>query len=73
VSQQLGIALQPVLVLPFEEIGDSYEVGVSLGVQYVMNKILIDAAFSLPALVIGGDTDGATDVRTFTLGVGYAI
>lgn len=73
VSPQLGIALQPLVVLPFEEIADTYEIGASIGVQYVMNKILIDAAFSLPALIIGGETEGATDVRTFTLGVGYAI
>ena len=72
-AERVAFVLHDLFDLPFEEIGDTYEVGVSLGVQYVMNKILIDAAFSLPALIIGGETEGATDVRTFTLGVGYAI
>ena len=75
-SSQIGLALQLGAVVPMQETGDLYTVGISLGGQYMLsNKMMIDAAFSLPMLVKGDAYEGvdALDVRTLTLGFGYAL
>ena len=75
-SSQIGLALQLGAVIPMQETGDLYTVGISLGGQYMLsNKMMIDAAFSLPMLVKGDAYEGvdALDVRTLTVGFGYAL
>ncbi len=75
-SSQIGLALQLGAVVPFEETGDFYSVGISLGGQYMLSdRMMIDAAFSLPLLVRGDAYEGveAFDARTLTLGFGYAF
>ncbi len=75
-SRQIGIALQLGAVIPMEDTGDLYTVGISLGGQYMLSdKMMIDAAFSLPMLVKGDAYEGidAFDVRTLTVGFGYAL
>jgi opacity protein-like surface antigen len=75
-SSQIGLALQLGAVIPMQETGDLYTVGISLGGQYMLSdRMMIDAAFSLPMLVKGDAYEGvdAFDVRTFTLGFGYAF
>ncbi len=75
-SSQIGLALQLGAVIPMQETGDLYTVGISLGAQYMLsNKMMVDAAFSLPMLVKGDAYEGvdAVDVRTLTLGFGYAL
>jgi hypothetical protein len=70
---KLGVAAQAGLVLPFAEAADAYSVAVSIGAQYLVTpKILVDGAISLPYLVGGDALATGIDVRTFTLGVGYA-
>ena len=75
-SNQIGLALQLGAVVPLQETGDLYTFGVSLGGQYMLsNKMMIDASFSLPMLVKGEAYEGidAFDVRTLTVGFGYAL
>jgi hypothetical protein len=70
---KLGLAGQVALQVPFEETGDTWQLGVSLGAQYMVNEQLFaDLAFSLPLLAGGQDGTGA-DARVLTLGVGYAL
>jgi hypothetical protein len=72
-TPQLGLAVQAGLQTPFEDLGDLWTFGMSIGAQYMVNQqIFADLAFSLPALVGGPDNTGA-DLRTLTLGVGYAM
>lgn len=73
IMPKLGLAFQAGLQLPFEELGDTWSFGISLGGQYmVTEQIFADLAFSLPLLVGGPDGAGA-DFRVITLGVGYAM
>jgi hypothetical protein len=75
-SSQIGLALQLGAVVPMQETGDLYTVGISLGGQYMLSdKMMIDLAFSLPMLVKGDAYEGvdALDVRALTLGFGYAL
>lgn len=75
-SSQIGLALQLGAVVPLQETGDLYTVGVSLGGQYMLSsQMMIDAAFSLPLLVRGDAYEGidAFDARVLTLGFGYAF
>jgi hypothetical protein len=75
-TSQIGLALQLGAVVPMQETGDLYTVGISLGGQYMLSdRMMIDAAFSLPMLVKGDAYEGidAFDVRTLTLGFGYAL
>jgi hypothetical protein len=70
---KLGLAGQLGLTVPFEETGDTWLLGLSIGAQYMVNdQISADLAFSLPALAGGPDGTGA-DARVLTLGVGYAL
>jgi hypothetical protein len=74
-SPKLALAGQAGVVVPFDQAGDLWTLAVSLGAQYMAtDKIMIDAAFSLPALVAGDAiaVDGA-DLRSLTLGVAYAF
>ena len=72
VSPQLGLAGQVGAVVPFENTGDTYSIALSVGAQYMVNEqIFADAAFSFPDIAGGGDNAGA-DIRSITLGVGYA-
>ena len=73
-SPKLGLAGQLGIGLPFENTGDTYQVGISIGAQYtVSDQLFADAAFSLPALLGGDLITNGFDARTFTLGVGYAL
>ncbi len=73
ITPQLGAALQAGVTLPFEDAGDFWTFGMSIGAQYLVNEqISADLAFSLPALAGGPDNTGA-DLRAITLGVGYAL
>lgn len=74
-SPRLGLAGQLGAIVPFESAGDVYMIGASVGAQYMATEnILVDAAFSLPALVSGDAIPfDAADLRTITLGVGYAM
>ena len=63
-------------MVPLQDTGDLYTVGISLGGQYMLSeKMMVDLAFSLPMLVKGDAYEGidAFDVRTLTLGFGYAL
>jgi hypothetical protein len=75
-STQIGLAFQLGAVVPVEDAGELYTFGVSIGGQYMLSsRMMIDAAFSLPLLLKGDAYEGidAFDVRTFTLGFGYAL
>ena len=75
-SNKIGLALQLGAVVPLQDTGDLYTVGISLGGQYMLSeKMMVDLAFSLPMLVKGDAYEGidAFDVRTLTLGFGYAL
>ena len=76
-----AFALQPKFTLyaqvafltPFESAGDLWVLGASIGARYrVSDHLDLGLAFSLPALVGGGDGTGA-DARSITLGVSYAL
>ncbi|HWM88493.1 MAG TPA: hypothetical protein VNO33_21705, partial [Kofleriaceae bacterium] len=72
-SAQLGLAGQLATTVPFNETGDTWLLGLSVGAQYMVNEqIMADLAFTLPALAGGPDGTGA-DLRVITLGVGYAL
>jgi len=75
ITPKIGLAGQLGIVLPVEDAGNLFLLGLSVGAQYmVSDKISADATFSLPALV-GGDAvvnDGAKG-RIFTLGGSYAL
>jgi hypothetical protein len=73
VNKEVSVLLQTGLILPFQEAGDSYLVPLTIGGSYAVNKqISVYGAFSLPALIGGGDATGF-DARAFTLGGGYAL
>jgi hypothetical protein len=72
-TPQLGLAAQAGVQVPFEDLGDLWTFGMSIGAQYMVNQqIFADLAFSLPLLAGGPDGTGA-DARSLTLGVGYAM
>ncbi len=72
VAAQIALAVQIGVQLPFEEIGDTYKVPLSIGAFYGLNESLnLSLAFSLPQIVAG--TDGGADVRSLTLGATYAF
>ena len=73
-SEKVGLALQVGAVVPLQDTGDLYTVGASVGGQYMLsNRFMLDLAFSLPMLAKGDAyMVDALDVRTLTLGVGYA-
>jgi hypothetical protein len=75
VTPKLAGMVQTGLVLPLSETGDTYAIPFALGVNFAVNKQLtLDAAFALPVLA-GGDAQLASgfDLRTFTIGGGYAF
>lgn len=70
---RLGLAAQLGLWVPFSDTSLTM-FGASLGVQYfATDKVILDAVFSLPALAGGSAVADGVDMRTFTLGVGYAF
>lgn len=72
VASQVALALQIGVQLPFEEIGDTYTVPLSIGAFYSLNESLnLSLAFSLPQIVAGAN--GGADVRSLTLGATYAF
>jgi opacity protein-like surface antigen len=73
VVPKVGIAAQFGLLVPFADTSLTM-FGGSLGVQYfATDKLMLDAVFSLPALAGGSKVADGMDMRTFTLGVGYAF
>jgi hypothetical protein len=73
VAPKIAVALQLGLVLPFEHIGDTYQVPVSISGHYELDdSVGLNLAFSLPRLVAGSAPDGI-DVRSITLGGTYAF
>jgi hypothetical protein len=72
-SDSFGILAQVAATLPFDALGDTYTIGASAGVKYMVSQQLgVDLAFSLPFIAGGADGAGA-DLRTLTLGVSYAL
>ncbi len=73
VLPKLGIAAQFGLRVPFADTSFTM-FGGSLGAQFfATDKLILDAVFSLPALMGGSAVADGVDIRTFTLGVGYAF
>jgi hypothetical protein len=73
-TPQLGIGLQTGIAGPLDGFGDAYNLPVSLGAHFMATpQIGIGAAFSLPAVVLGGETDQATDFRTITIWANYTL
>jgi hypothetical protein len=73
VKPQIAVMAQTGLILPFAAAGDAFAVPFSVGGSYAVNKqISVDAAFSFPALLGGGELTGV-DARSFTIGGGYAF
>lgn len=78
-NEKVGLLAQLALLLPFENAGDLYTVGLALGGTYAINKQLsLELIFALPVLVTGlkdamGDSIGGVDARTLTLGGSYAF
>jgi hypothetical protein len=77
-SPSFGLAAQVGATVPFENAGDLFTIGASLGVQYLLSsQLFLDAAFSLPLLAGGSFYSDleltGTKARSFTLGVGYAL
>jgi hypothetical protein len=72
-NKNLSIALQTGFIFEFSDPGATFVMPASIGASYWLNhQIVVDAAFSLP-LFLGGDIAQEFDVRTFTLGGGYAF
>ncbi len=73
-NDKLALLAQLALLMPFENAGDLYALGLSLGGNYAISKQLsLSLAFSLPFLVTGFEDAGGVDARTLTLGGGYAF
>jgi opacity protein-like surface antigen len=73
VTSKLGLAAQLGLWLPLRETSFTM-FGVSLGAQYfITDQLILDAAFSLPAVMGGSAVPDGVDLRTLTLGVAYAF
>jgi hypothetical protein len=78
-NEKIGLLAQVALLLPFEDAGDFYTIGLALGGNYAINKQLsLELIFALPVLVTGlkdamGDSLGGVDARTLTLGGSYAF
>jgi hypothetical protein len=72
---KLALAFQLGLVLPFENAGKTFFIPVSVGADYMLSKrASVDGAFTVLHLAAGDDAGGkGFDVRTFTLGGGYAF
>lgn len=70
---KIGLFAQLALLLPFENAGDTYLVGYSIGGSYAINKqAAIEVAFSLPA-ALNGTGLGGFDTRSMTIGGSYAF
>jgi len=72
---KLALAFQLGFVVPFENAGTTFFIPVSFGADYMLSKrTSIDGAFTVLHLAAGDDAGGkGFDVRTFTLGGGYAF
>jgi hypothetical protein len=72
VASKVALSLQVGLVLPFEEIADTYQVPLSVGGHYALNESLnLTLGFTFPRIVAG--TEGGIDARSLTLGGTYAF
>jgi hypothetical protein len=72
VAPRFDIALQPGLVLPFTDTGNTWEIPLSIAVRFAATpRFGIGLAFTFLDLIGGGD-DGA-DQRSLTLGGTYAF
>jgi hypothetical protein len=75
IGKKLAIAGQLALDLPVEDAGDQYILGLAAGLNYrVNNQFSVDFAVALP-FITSGDQIGVSgaDVRSFTIGGGYAF
>jgi len=73
VMPKLGVAAQFALTVPFADTSFTM-FAASVGAQYfVTDQIILDAVFSLPAMLGGENVPDGVDLRTFTLGVAYAF
>lgn len=75
VAPKVTLSAQSGVVAPLEKAADLYTVPLSVGGSYAISpKAFVGAAFTLPAVIGGKDVvvDGA-DLRTFTIGAGYAL
>lgn len=78
-NEKIGLLGQLALILPLEDTGDAYLLGLSVGGTYALSKQLsLELIFSLPVLVTGakdamGDSIGGVDFRALTLGGSYAF
>jgi hypothetical protein len=72
-TPKLGLAGQLALWMPLSDTSLTM-FGFSLGVQYfITDQLILDAAFSLPAVLGGSAVPDGVDLRTLTLGVAYAF
>lgn len=72
VAPKIAVSLQAGLLLPFEDAGDLYQVGLSIGGHYAVNESAnVTLAFSLPRLIAA--SSGGADDRVLTLGGTYAF
>ncbi|MBN2575471.1 MAG: hypothetical protein JXP73_12980 [Deltaproteobacteria bacterium] len=73
ITPKVGVAAQLALYLPFQYT-ELTMFGLSVGAQYfITDQLILDAAFSLPAMVGGEAVPDGVDMRTLTLGVAYAF
>ena len=73
-NEKVGLMGQISLLMPFEDAGDFYAVGLALGGSYAINKQLsLELILGLPFVVTGIDDAGGVDARTLTLGGAYAF
>jgi hypothetical protein len=74
VHPKVAIALQLGLALPLESLGDTWTFLLGFGVRFrAMDKLTLDLDFAFPALAGGNLVATGGDLRTLTLGVGYAF
>jgi hypothetical protein len=72
VGPKVALSLQTGVVMPFEEIADTFTVPLSLGGHYSLNESMnLTLAFTFPAIIAG--TEGGIDARSLTLGATYAF
>ncbi len=74
VAPRIALAAQTGIASPLEDLSDNFVVPLSLGAQILAtDKVFVDLAFSLPALLGGNDDVTGVDARSLTVGGGYAF
>jgi hypothetical protein len=74
VAPRLALAAQSGIASPLEDLSDNFLVPLSVGAQILAtDKVFVDLAFSLPALLGGNSDVTGTDLRSLTVGGGYAF